>query len=61
MLKEDVFLSANDRNFIEQEIIQKRNLAFYEIVGNKELVENKDDEVKASHYISMQVQDRWIY
>ena len=38
-VKEDVFLSANDRNFVEQEIIQKRNLAFYEIVGNKELVE----------------------
>jgi len=51
-VKEDVFLSANDRNFVEQEIIQKRNLAFYEIVGNKEIVENKDDTVKASHYIS---------
>jgi hypothetical protein len=43
-VKEDVFLSANDRNFVEQEIIQKRNLAFYEIIGNKELVENKDEE-----------------
>jgi hypothetical protein len=51
-VKEDVFLSANDRNFIEQEIIQKRNLAFYEIVGNKEIVENKDEAVKSSHYIS---------
>ena len=51
-VKEDVFLSANDRNFVEQEIIQKRNLAFYEIVGSKEIVENKDDAVKASHYIS---------
>jgi hypothetical protein len=50
-VKENIFLSANDRNFIEQEIIQKRNLAFYEIVGNKELTENKDDAVKASHYI----------
>jgi len=50
-VKENIFLSANDRNFIEQEIIQKRNLAFYETVGNKELIENKDDEVKASHYI----------
>lgn len=50
-VKEDIFLSANDRNFIEQEIIQKRNLAFYEIVGKKELIENKDDTVKASHYI----------
>jgi hypothetical protein len=50
-VKEDIFLSANDRNFIEQEIIQKRNLAFYEIVGNKELIENKNDEAKASHYI----------
>jgi hypothetical protein len=51
-VKEDIFLSANDRTFVEQEIIQKRNLAFYEIVGNKELVENKDEEVKASHFIS---------
>lgn len=51
-VKEDIFLSANDRTYIEQEIIQKRNLAFYETVGNKELVENKDEEVKASHYIS---------
>ncbi len=51
-VKEDIFLSANDRTFVEQEIIQKHNLAFYEIVGNKELVENKDGEVKASHYIS---------
>lgn len=51
-VKEDIFLSANDRTFVEQEIIQKRNLAFYEIVENKELVENKDEEVKASHYIS---------
>lgn len=50
-VKEDIFLSANDRNFIEQEIIQKRNLAFYEIVGKQELIENKDDAVKASHYI----------
>lgn len=50
-VKENIFLSANDRAFIEQEIIQKKNLAFYEIVGNKELVENKDDSVKASHYI----------
>jgi hypothetical protein len=51
-VKDDIFLSANDRTFVEQEIIQKRNLAFYEIVGNKELVENKDEEVKASHFIS---------
>lgn len=51
-VKEDIFLSANDRTFVEQEIIQKRNLAFYEIVGNKELVETKDETVKASHYIS---------
>jgi hypothetical protein len=50
-VKEDIFLSANDRNFLEQEIIQRKNLAFYEIVGNKELIENKDDSVKASHYI----------
>ena len=50
-VKEDIFLSANDRNFVEQEIIQKKNLAFYEIVGNKELIENKDAEVKACHYI----------
>lgn len=50
-VKENIFLSANDRTFIEQEIIQKKNLAFYEIVGSKELVENKDDSVKASHYI----------
>ena len=50
-VKEDIFLSANDRNYIEQEIIQKKNLAFYEIVGNKELIENKDEAVKASHYI----------
>ena len=50
-VKEDIFLSANDRTFIEQEVIQKRNLAFYEIVGTKELNENKDSTVKASHYI----------
>jgi hypothetical protein len=50
-VNEDIFLSANDRTFIEQEVIQKRNLAFYEIVGSKELHENKDATVKASHYI----------
>ena len=50
-VKEDIFLSANDRRFIENEVIQKRNLAFYEIVGTKELHENKDTTVKASHYI----------
>jgi hypothetical protein len=49
--KEDIFLSANDRTFIEQEIIQKKNLAFYEIASNKELIANKEEEPKACHFI----------
>ena len=49
--KEDIFLSANDRTFIEQEIIQKKNLAFYEIASKRELIENKEDAPKASHFI----------
>lgn len=49
--KEDIFLSANDRTFIEQEIIQKKNLAFFEIASNKELIESDEVAPKASHFI----------
>ena len=48
---EDTFLNANDRTFIEQRIVQERNLSFFDIASGKEIIENKDGEVKASHYI----------
>jgi len=47
----DTFLNANDRTFIEQKIIQERNLSFFDVASSKEIVENKDDKLKASHYI----------
>lgn len=47
----DTFLNANDRTYIEQKIVQERNLSFFDIASGKEIIENKDDEVKASHYI----------
>jgi hypothetical protein len=47
----DTFLNANDRTYIEQQIVQSKNLSFFDIASGKEILENEDDEVKATHFI----------
>jgi hypothetical protein len=44
-------LNANDRTFVEQQIVQAKNLSFFDIASGKEILENEDDEVKATHFI----------